>query len=160
MLNTKMKAKTIVENKFWILEEEDGKRVGTISLKDNKVTAVIGNQNLMFTNLNELSAKYNVTFIKKFKETTKQLSNEVYDYPTAHTPYTALWHVERKLPIYTKTNKSNSYHCAGYYIIKFEHGWVKSFCPKLITLQRNEYQGPFKSKLEMTEKLRLYNDSI
>ena len=156
----KMKAKTIVENKFWILEEEDGKRVGTVSLKNNKVTAVIGNQNLMFTNLNELSTKYNVTFVKKFKETTKQLVNEVYDYPTAHIPYNALWHVERKLPIYTKTNKSNSYHCAGYYIIRFEHGWVKSFCPKLITLQRNEYQGPFKSKLEMTEQLRLHNDTV
>ena len=155
-----MKAKTIVENKFWILEEEDGKRVGTVSLKNNKVTAVIGNQNLMFTNLNELSTKYNVTFVKKFKETTKQLVNEVYDYPTAHIPYNALWHVERKLPIYTKTNKSNSYHCAGYYIIRFEHGWVKSFCPKLITLQRNEYQGPFKSKLEMTEQLRLHNDTV
>lgn len=155
-----MKAKTIVENKFWILEEEDGKRVGTVSLKNNKVTAVIGNQNLMFTNLNELSTKYNITFVKKFKETTKQLVNEVYDYPTAHIPYNALWHVERKLPIYTKTNKSNSYHCAGYYIIRFEHGWVKSFCPKLITLQRNEYQGPFKSKLEMTEQLRLHNDTV
>lgn len=156
----KMKAKTIVENKFWILEEEDGKRVGTVSLKNNKVIAIIGNQNLMFTNLNELSTKYNVTFVKKFKETTKQLVNEVYDYPTAHIPYNALWHVERKLPIYTKTNKSNSYHCAGYYIIRFEHGWVKSFCPKLITLQRNEYQGPFKSKLEMTEQLRLHNDTV
>ena len=155
-----MKAKTIVENKFWILEEEDGKRVGTVSLKNNKVIAIIGNQNLMFTNLNELSTKYNVTFVKKFKETTKQLVNEVYDYPTAHIPYNALWHVERKLPIYTKTNKSNSYHCAGYYIIRFEHGWVKSFCPKLITLQRNEYQGPFKSKLEMTEQLRLHNDTV
>ena len=155
-----MKAKTIVENKFWILEEEDGKRVGTVSLKNNKVIAIIGNQNLMFTNLNELSTKYNITFVKKFKETTKQLVNEVYDYPTAHIPYNALWHVERKLPIYTKTNKSNSYHCAGYYIIRFEHGWVKSFCPKLITLQRNEYQGPFKSKLEMTEQLRLHNDTV
>ena len=160
MLNMKMKAKTIVENKFWILEEEDGKRVGIISLKNNKVTAVIGNQNLMFTNLNELSAKYNVTFVKKFKETTKQLTNEVYDYPTSHIPYNALWHVERKLPIYTKTNKSNSYHCAGYYVIRFEHGWVKSFCPKLITLQRNEYHGPFKTKLEMTEQLRLHNDTV
>ena len=30
-----MKAKTIVENKFWILEEENGNKVGTISVKNN-----------------------------------------------------------------------------------------------------------------------------
>lgn len=154
-----MKAKAIIENKFWILEEEDGKRVGTISLKNNKVTAVIGNQNLMFSNIEELCTKYNVTFAKKFKQ-AKETTTEVYDFPTAHMPYNALWHVERKLPIYTKTIKSNSYHCAGYYIVKFDHGWVKSFCPKLITLQRNDYHGPYKTKLEMMEQLRLHNDTV
>lgn len=155
-----MKAKTIVENKFWILEEDDGKKIGTISLKNNKVTAIINDTQQSFNNLDELSSRYNVAFNKKTKPAKLTPDMEVYDFPTAHTPFNALWHVERKLPIYTKTNKSNSYHCAGYYIIRFEHGWVKSFSPKLITLQRYEYKGPFKSKLEMMEQLRLNNDTI
>jgi hypothetical protein len=155
-----MKAKTIIENKFWILEEEDGLRVGTIALKGNAVVAVIGNDSLTFKNLEELSARYNVSFNKRTKPSKPTVDMEVYDFPTAHTPYNALWHVERKLPIYTKTNKSNSYHCAGYYIIKFEHGWVKSFSPKLITLQRYDYKGPYKNKFEMMEQLRLHNDSV
>ena len=155
-----MKAKTIIENKFWILEEEDGLRVGTIALKGNAVVAVIGNDSQTFKNLEELSARYNVSFNKRTKPTNPTVDMEVYDFPTAHTPYNALWHVERKLPIYTKTNKSNSYHCAGYYIIKFEHGWVKSFSPKLITLQRYDYKGPYKNKFEMMEQLRLHNDSV
>ena len=155
-----MKAKTIVENKFWILEEEDGARVGTISLKNDAVIAVIGNNSHTFKNLDELAARYKVSFNKKSKPAKPTLDMEVYDFPTAHTPHNALWHVERKLPIYTKTSKSNSYHCAGYYIIKFEHGWVKSFSPKLITLQRYEYKGPFKSKLEMMEQLRLHHDAF
>jgi hypothetical protein len=155
-----MKAKTIIENKFWILEEEDGKKVGTISLKNNKVTAIINDTSQSFNNLEELSARYNVSFNKKTKQIKSTPEMEVYDFPTSHIPYNALWHVERKLPIYTKTNKSNSYHCAGYYIIKFEHGWVKSFSPKLITLQRYEYKGPFKTKFEMMEKLRLHNDTV
>lgn len=155
-----MKAKTIIENKFWILEEEDGQKVGTIALKNNSVVAVIGNNSQTFKNLEELSSRYNVSFTKRSKPSKTTVDMEVYDFPTAHNPYNALWHVERKLPIYTKTNKSNSYHCAGYYIIKFEHGWVKSFSPKLITLQRYEYKGPFKTKFEMMEQLRLHNDSI
>jgi hypothetical protein len=155
-----MKAKSIVENKFWILEEDNGQRVGTISVKNDSVTAVIGNDSHTFKNLNELAKRYNVSFNKRAKPAKPNLDMEVYDFPTAHTPHNALWHVERKLPIYTKTSKSNSYHCAGYYIIKFEHGWVKSFSPKLITLQRYEYKGPFKSKLEMMEQLRLHHDPI
>ena len=34
-------------------------------------------------------------------------------------------------------------------VIKFRKGWVKSFCPKLITLERYPFQGPFKTELEM-----------
>lgn len=155
-----MKAKTIIENKFWILEEENGNRVGTISIKNNNVVAIIGNNTQTFKDMNELATRYNISFNKKAKLSSTSKEMEVYDYPTAHTPHNALWHVERKLPIYTKTSKSNSYHCAGYYIIRFEHGWVKSFSPKLITLQRYEYKGPFKSKLEMMEQLRLHNDTV
>ena len=155
-----MKAKTIVENKFWILEEDNGARIGTVALRANGVTVNINNQSQSFKNLDELVNKYSISFSKKSKPAKNTIENEVYDYPTAHTPYNALWHVEKKLPIYTKTNKSNSYHCAGYYIIRFEHGWVKSFCPKLITLQRYEYNGPYKKKLEMTEQLRLHNDGV
>lgn len=155
-----MKAKTIVENKFWILEEDDGKRIGTISSKNNVVTAIINETKQSFSNLEELSLKYNVSFNKKARAEKPTCEMEVYDFPTAHSPYNALWHVEKKLPIYTKTNKSNSYHCAGYYIIRFEHGWVKSFSPKLITLQRYEYKGPYKTKFEMIEQLRLHNEHI
>jgi hypothetical protein len=61
--------------------------------------------------------------------------------------------VQRKLPLFTKSAKSKSLYCAGYYIIKFDKGWVKSFCPKLITVERYETKGPFKSDLEMRQAL-------
>jgi hypothetical protein len=155
-----MKAKTIVENKFWIVEEEDGVKVGTISCTNGTVTVNINNRSEIFSTLEEVTSIHDINFTKKTKPSKSDVRYEVYDYPTAHTPHNALWFVERKLPIYTKTSKSNSYHCAGYYIIKFEHGWVKSFSPKLITLQRYPYQGPYKTKLEMMEQLRLKNDGI
>ena len=61
--------------------------------------------------------------------------------------------VKNRLPLFTKSFKSKSLYCAGYYIIKFDKGWVKSFCPKLVTLETYDYKGPFKQKLEMREAL-------
>lgn len=153
-----MKAKTIIEGKFWILEDE-GKRVGTVALKDNSVCAMISDKPHNFASLEELSEKYNITFSLTDELAEQTVEMEIYDYPTAHQPFNALWNVEKKLPIYTKAIKSTNYHCAGYYIIKFAHGWVKAFCPKLITLQRYTYAGPYKSKFEMMEQLRIHNGS-
>ena len=81
----------------------------------------------------------------------------VYGYPTASKPFNVLLDVAKKLPVFSKTTKSRSYYCAGYYIIQFNNGWVQSFNPKLITLNRYEFKGPFKTKLEMQEQLRINN---
>ena len=59
--------------------------------------------------------------------------------------------LNRSLPLFTKSEKSKSLYCAGYYIIRFDKGWVKSFCPKLITVERYETQGPFKTDIEMKQ---------
>jgi hypothetical protein len=64
-----------------------------------------------------------------------------------------LFNIQKKLPLFTKSKSSKSLYCAGYYTIKFEKGWVKSFCPKLITIERYEYRGPFKTELEMRQAL-------
>lgn len=157
-----MKAKTIVDNKFWIVESDEGARVGTIGLTNDGVVISLKNSKERFNTIKDLQKKYNISFNKKFKEfkKTEEQTNEIYGLPTVTKPYNILWQAEMRVPIYTKTKKSNSFHCAGYYIIKFGTGWVKSFCPKLITLQRYPFKGPFKDKLEMLEQLRLQNDSI
>ena len=64
-----------------------------------------------------------------------------------------MFDVQKQLPIYTKTPKSKSMFCAGYYIICFDKGWRKAYCPKAITLQRYPYKGPIKSKIEMQQIL-------
>ena len=64
-----------------------------------------------------------------------------------------MFNVQKQLPVYTKTPKSKSQFCAGYYIICFEKGWRKAYCPKIITLQRYRYKGPIKTKTEMVAQL-------
>ena len=72
---------------------------------------------------------------------------------TSCAPYNVLYDVKKSLPLFTKSIKSKSLYCAGYYIIHFDKGWVKSFCPKLITLEKYDFCGPFKNKIEMKDAL-------
>ena len=93
-------------------------------------------------------SKLSITEIPKF---------EIYNYPTSCAPHNILYDVKKSLPLFTKSIKSKSLYCAGYYIIHFDKGWVKSFCPKLMTIERYQYQGPFKSKIEMKNALGQQN---
>jgi hypothetical protein len=78
---------------------------------------------------------------------------DVHGYLCSQHPYNPMFDVKNQLPVYTKTPKSKSQFCAGYYVICFEKGWRKAYCPKMITLQRYEYKGPIKTKLEMQQVL-------
>jgi hypothetical protein len=59
---------------------------------------------------------------------------------------------------YTKTTKSQVRFAAGYWGLKFDHGWTAAFCPKLDTLISNEFVGPFTTKIEMTTVVRQKNN--
>ena len=93
----------------------------------------------------------------KIKEESIVSEKEVSGYPTSCNPYNTMYDVRRKLPLFTKSTKSKSLYCAGYYIIEFDKGWVKSFCPKLITIERYNYKGPFTTDIEMRQELSRVN---
>jgi hypothetical protein len=151
-------AKPIVKNKFWIVEE-DGTKIATIQACDEGgFVYVHDNEREMFASIKLISKKYNISFVKAEKpKKVKQDVYEVYGFPTNSQPNNEVLDVQRYLPIYTKGAKSKSFFCAGYYIIKFSSTWVRAYCPKLITLNRYEYQGPFKTQDRMVEAMREAN---
>lgn len=140
-------AKPVVQNKFWIVEQ-DGKKVATIQTTENGVVFVHNEHREKFPSIKLLGSKYNITFKK---ETAAPVVDEfqVDGYPCDIKPHNALLDISKKLPVFTKTESSKSFFCAGHYLIKFNAGYVPSFCPKLITLNRYDYLGPFHSKAEM-----------
>ena len=148
---TEIHAKPIVDGKFWIVEES-GVKIGTLSKKENnKFILSSTNGEIMFNKKQDLTKQFGDNFFlnsTKVKVTTSE-PHECHGYPTSCKPYNAMYDVRRKLPLFTKSNASKSLYCAGYYVIKFDKGWVKSFCPKAITIERYPYKGPFKSELEM-----------
>ena len=145
-------AKPIVKNKFWIVESQ-GAKLGNIMTIDESggVAYVHGEQREVFPNIKLLSKKYNIEFVKAEKHRKSEETHEVYGFPCSGRPQNELYDVQRKLPIYTKSNKSKSYFCAGYYAVKLNQTWVRQYCPKLIMLNRYEYCGPF-STIEASQK--------
>ncbi len=148
-------AKPIVDGKFWIVEE-DGERIGTLHKKENnKFMLSAKGAEKYFTKKDELTKLFGKEFFQiKVKSTiSHEDSKDVYGYPTSCHPYNPLFNLQKRLPLFTKSSASKSLYCAGYYTIKFDKGWVKSFCPKLITIERYEFKGPFKTELEMKQAL-------
>ena len=150
-------AKPVVKNKFWVVEDQ-GHRVATIqAVEDGGFVYVHDDQREKFTSIKILSKEYNITFDKTAKKAVKVTNNNIHGYPTQARPHNELYDVTRKLPVYTKTPKSKSYFCAGYYIVQFESHWAKAYCPKLITLNRYPFRGPFATQEEMIKELRKAN---
>jgi hypothetical protein len=156
---TDLHAKPIIENKFWIVEK-DGEKFATLR-KDEENRFVMSNETgiMIYNTKTDLTKQFGKDFfvVKIVKEAENAEPNEVHGYATSTTPHNAMFDVKRKLPLFTKSVDSKSLYCAGYYVIRFDKGWVKSFCPKLITLQRYEYQGPFKTEFEMKQVLSNVN---
>lgn len=151
-------AKPVVKNKMWIVESA-GEKIATImAVEEGGFVYVHEEQRELFPSIKMISKKYNIEFVKA--ERAKAIKQDVYDvygFQTNTAPHNQVLDVQRYLPIYTKGAKSKSFFCAGYYIIRFSNNWVRAYCPKLITLNRYEYQGPFKTQERMVEAMKEAN---
>ncbi len=152
---TEIHAKPIVDGKFWIVEQ-DGTKIATLHKKENnKFLLSSTSGEIVFNKKEELTKQFGREFFltnSKVKVTTLE-PKECHGYPTSCKPNNSMYDVRRKLPLFTKSAQSKSLYCAGYYIIKFDKGWVKSFCPKAITIERYPFKGPFKTEIEMKQVL-------
>jgi hypothetical protein len=152
---TEIYAKPIVEGKFWIVEQA-GEKIGTLHKKENnKFILSSKDGHSFFGKKEELTKAFGKDFFSSSIKTTitHEEVRDIYGYPTSCYPHNPMFNVQKKLPLFTKSPDSKSLYCAGYYIIRFDKGWVKSFCPKLITVERYENRGPFKTELEMKQVL-------
>jgi|TARA_A200000159_G_scaffold82135_1_gene75919 hypothetical protein len=157
-MTTEFKAKPVLEDKFWIVEEQ-GQKIGTLRKNEDKF--VFSNENgvKFYHSKKSILSDYGKDFFvaKIVKEADDSEPNEVHGFKCSTKPHNSMYDIQKRLPLFTKSKDSKSLYCSGYYVIKFDKGWVKSFCPKLITLQRYAYKGPFKTDLEMKQVLSNVN---
>jgi hypothetical protein len=156
-----LNAKPVLEGKFWIVEN-NGEKVGTMSYnEEQRYMFSSAAETCFFDNTRQMKKRFGVDILWGDIEANIEsisLDKESHGYPTSVVPFNSMYNVRKKLPLFTKSEKSKSLYCAGYYIIHFDKGWVKSFCPKLITIEKYESQGPFKTDLEMKQALSKANN--
>jgi len=154
-----IKAKELLKDKFWIVENEKD-TIGMLSVNEqNKYVLSSSTGTKYFSNKTQLKKFFGGDFVVANITLPDDVepSKEVHGYPTSTLPYNTLYDIQKRLPLFTKSPKSKSLYCAGYYLVKFNVNWLKSYCPKLITLQRNEYMGPYKTEIEMKAALANVN---
>jgi hypothetical protein len=152
-------SKVVIPNKEWIIEDH-GQKIGSVAKLKKGYEFFRRGQKINFKDLKALTDEFGFT-LAEGKKTAKfeiePVSYKIYEFPCSSKPYEAVYNVKKKLPLFAKSAKSKSQYCAGYYVIKFRKGWVKSFCPKLITLERYPFYGPYKTEIEMKAMLNTVN---
>lgn len=140
----KIRAKSVVKNKFWILEQNNIKVGQAKQTNDDIEVKIHGVVAQRYSSVRAMkdSGLFEFTELPKPAAT---VSEDVHGYPTDELAYNAVWNVQYGLPLYSQTADSKSWFAAGYYKVNIAGTWIVQFCPKLITLQRNEYEGPFKT---------------
>mgnify|MGYP001164082023 FL=1 len=148
----------------WIVND-DTKRVGILhkTIQD-KFTYVDKTETILYDSEAEVKEAFQNKFL--FRNTNKLDINQPatfyikgyeVDYPNpvpvdpSHKDYM------EEIPLFAKTENSDVYYAAGWYAINFEKGWKHGNCPKLSTLITYGYEGPFKTKIELKQRLKVLN---
>ena len=142
-----MNIKELINDKFWIVENSHGK-IGTIRRMPNGFEFFDQRNNT--TSIIDDMSKF-----KEIKNTAKEdTSVKIYKgYPTNSCIVIEVEH--KALPAFKKKDNSKNVYAAGYYILRYHGmGWQHAFCPKIETLEKYEYQGPYLTEWDMNLSLK------
>ena len=144
-------AKPVIDKQFWILQDGQQK-VGNIEACAGGYQVKLHNQIAQFKTIKMAAQRVNIQF-ESAPRTAKvsHVRTDVHGYPVSGRVYNPMWSVTQQLPLYNKTAKSKSWFAAGWYRVRRGRNWHTVLAPKLIVLQRYEYQGPFITQQEAND---------
>jgi len=137
-------AKPVVDNQYWILKKDD-RKIGQVEAVKDGFDVKILDRVVRYKTIKMAGREANIEF-EIPKKTQLQNRNQVHGYEVNGNVYNSLWNVQLRLPLFTKDSKSKSWYAAGWYCVKRHRNWQVMQNPKLITLQRYQYRGPFHTK--------------
>jgi hypothetical protein len=139
--------KELIKDKFWIVESSSSK-IGTIRRQDN-VFEFFDQRDKSITMLDTLDGFKTAERKADIKTQNQSLNG----YPTNSAIVLPVEH--DSLPLFRKTEKGKTIYAAGYYILKYHGmGWQHAYCPKVETLDKYEYQGPYFTEWDMNLQLK------
>jgi len=133
-----------VDNQYWILKKDD-RKIGQVEAVKDGFDVKILDRVVRYKTIKMAGREANIEF-EIPKKTQLQNRNQVHGYEVNGNVYNSLWNVQLRLPLFTKDSKSKSWYAAGWYCVKQHRNWQVMQNPKLITLQRYQYRGPFHTK--------------
>ena len=146
------KVKIVVDGKMWKLES-DNEETGTIKYLNDTYYVSFNEGNQIKLDKESLYEDYGIdieaAIYEEMIDNSNRFVSQFYDLPIESEPFNEMYDVKRKLPLYSKNKKSQAIHCAGYYIVQYENGWKACWCPKLIILDRYDFDGPYKTEEEL-----------
>lgn len=141
-------AKPVIPNQYWILRDDHGK-VGNIEATSEGVQIKIRNQVETFKNLTVLRRRVKIDFESVPRAiVAKEDPCQVNGYCTTGPAYNGIFDVKHQVPLWTQEPRSKSWYAAGWYCVRQGRRWKIVQCPKLIALERYQYQGPFHTQQE------------
>ena len=147
--------KQLLPKRFWLLLH-NGSKIGTIQKHtDTQYVVTCVDSTILTMSEDEVNTKF---VLDHSAEVDPQEPEKIlYDYPTKHIPHNGVFDVHKKIALYSKSANSDNMYAAGYFLVHFPKGWVRGFCPKLSTLEGNEFKGPFKTVTEQKQSFSLVN---
>lgn len=163
MIDTKAKLQPI-SDEAWIVQRGD-KRIGLLNKNvQDRFTFISGKTIEVFDNEDEVGNHFgNISIFEEQIEKTGDELNEFYikghlvDYSNPIPVESDDTRYMDNIPLYLKTEGSDVLYAAGWYCINFEKGWKQGHGPKLNTLLHYGYEGPFKTRMECKQRMRLLN---
>lgn len=134
-------AKPIVKDQLWVLVDGE-RKIGNVEADSTGYRVKIGDNTRHYADTSSIERTFQVTFDRP-RRTGKIQDLSFARWPVPGITYNNFFDVQRKLHVFTKTESSSCYHCAGYFKINMNGEWVTEFCPKYIFVQRYPYHGPF-----------------
>ena len=137
-------AKPVVDKKYWILQKNNEK-VGNVEACAGGYQVTIDNKVEQYKSIRMAAQRENIEFLTGTSP-SKPDTQTVHGYPASGRVHNPVWDVPHALPLYTKSKKSKSWFAAGWYTVKRGRKWKIVQDPKLITLERYAFHGPFYTK--------------
>ncbi len=145
-----IKVKTATPGLSWLVYEHETK-VAAVHKTDKGF--IVAQQGIIETAPNVKAVRKRLRIDSEWEPENKiqesQTKIDLDGYATdCETYYDPMIEVKRRLPLYTKVPGSKCYFSAGWYRILYGNKTKVEFCPKLLTLNRNRFWGPFHNQDE------------
>jgi len=153
-----------ISDMAWLVRN-GGENLGILNRNiQDKYTFISGRNLISFNNIKEVGEHFGNTSLLQEQITTSIvrpdkifIKGHAVDYPDPFVLEPGHPDYRDDVPLYSKISTSKAYYAAGFYCIHFEKGWLWANAPKLSTLLKYGFEGPFRTVMEVKQRMRKLN---